>query len=84
MVKGIDGLLTTAEAADYVGVKVQRIREYVSRGRRRKGIYRTKRTGDKLVPDAYIGQSPMFSTATLDTYFGLKPTRRRGNPDRDT
>lgn len=75
MVEGIDGLLTTQEAAVYVGLSENTVKWYISHGRRGKNVYNTRRTDDKLIPDARIGKTPLFSRDTLDTYFGLRRKR---------
>lgn len=56
----IDGYLTTADLAARLGVKVETVR-----------IYKTR--GTLPDPDAYAGQSPLWRTETIETWQASRP-----------
>jgi len=56
----IEGYLSTADLAERLGVKVETVR-----------IYKTR--GTLPDPDAYVGQSPLWRTETIDAWQAARP-----------
>ena len=56
----IEGYLSTADLAERLGVKVETVRIYKVRG-------------TLPPPDTYVGQSPLWKTATIDAWQAARP-----------